>query len=172
MAQPTPLEPAPDGLAPGRAVFVKREDTHELGAFKWRGALPTLAEFARDGAAAVVTASTGNHGVATVLGDDLTGYAQTTAVALIALRRAMHERFVRRGLAFLRDRWHREAGRLTTAQAQVAFRLHAVQDQTERTTAVLERLHGRVERASTVGLAWSALATGPDELLEPLRGAE
>lgn len=65
MAQQTPLEPAPDGLAPGRTVFLKREDTHELGAFKWRGALPTLAEFARDGAAAVVTASTGNHGVAT-----------------------------------------------------------------------------------------------------------
>jgi threonine dehydratase len=65
MAQPTPLEPAPNGLAPGRRVFLKREDTHPLGAFKWRGALPTLAAFARDGAAAVVTASTGNHGVAT-----------------------------------------------------------------------------------------------------------
>jgi len=65
MAQPTPLQPAPDGLAPERTVFLKREDAHELGAFKWRGALPTLAEFARDGAAAVVTASTGNHGVAT-----------------------------------------------------------------------------------------------------------
>jgi threonine dehydratase len=65
MAPQTPLEPAPDGLTPGRAVLLKREDTHDLGAFKWRGALPTLAEFARDGAAAVVTASTGNHGVAT-----------------------------------------------------------------------------------------------------------
>ena len=65
MAQPTPLEPAPEGIAPGRRVLLKREDAHELGAFKWRGALPTLAGFARDGAAAVVTASTGNHGVAT-----------------------------------------------------------------------------------------------------------
>jgi threonine dehydratase len=65
MAQPTPLEPAPESLAPGRRVFLKREDVHELGAFKWRGAVPTLAGFARDGAAAVVTASTGNHGVAT-----------------------------------------------------------------------------------------------------------
>jgi hypothetical protein len=111
-----------------------------------------------------------NHGVATVLGDDLTGYAQTTAVALIALRRERDEGFVRRGLAFLRNRWHREAGRLTTAQAQVAFRLHGVDDDVERTTATLERLLARVERASTVGLAWSALATGPDELLEPLRG--
>lgn len=65
MAEPTPLERAPEGLAPGRRVFLKREDVHELGAFKWRGALPTLARFVRDGAAAVVTASTGNHGVAT-----------------------------------------------------------------------------------------------------------
>jgi threonine dehydratase len=46
-------------------VFLKREDVHELGAFKWRGALPVLQEHARRGAAAVVTASTGNHGAAT-----------------------------------------------------------------------------------------------------------
>ena len=30
----------PAALAPGRAVYLKREDVHELGAFKWRGALP------------------------------------------------------------------------------------------------------------------------------------
>jgi threonine dehydratase len=42
-------------------VWLKREDTHELGAFKWRGALPALERFGRD----VVTASTGNHGAAT-----------------------------------------------------------------------------------------------------------
>jgi threonine dehydratase len=65
MAQPTPLEPAPGSLADGRRVLLKREDVHELGAFKWRGALPALAELARDGAPAVVTASTGNHGAAT-----------------------------------------------------------------------------------------------------------
>ena len=65
MASPTPLEPAPGGLAPGRRVYLKREDEHELGAFKWRGALPTLTRFARGGATAVVTASTGNHGAAT-----------------------------------------------------------------------------------------------------------
>lgn len=65
MAQPTPLERAPEGLGGGRVVWLKREDLHALGAFKWRGALPTLAALARDGAAAVVTASTGNHGIAT-----------------------------------------------------------------------------------------------------------
>jgi threonine synthase len=60
----TPLEPAPRGLAPGR-VFLKREDVHELGAFKWRGALPVLRGYRDAGAEAVVTASTGNHGAAT-----------------------------------------------------------------------------------------------------------
>jgi threonine dehydratase len=60
----TPLEPAPQGLAPGRDLWLKREDLHELGAFKWRGALPTLQEYKRGGADIVVTASTGNHGAA------------------------------------------------------------------------------------------------------------
>ena len=64
MTLPTPLEPAPAGLAPG-AVYLKRDDVHELGAFKWRGALPTLEGYSRDGASLVVTASTGNHGSAT-----------------------------------------------------------------------------------------------------------
>ena len=58
----TPLEEAELG---GRRVFLKREDQHELGAFKWRGALPVLEEWKQDGAGTVVTASTGNHGAAT-----------------------------------------------------------------------------------------------------------
>lgn len=64
MNLPTPLERAPDALSPGRALYFKREDVHELGAFKWRGALPTIEAFRERGAAAVVTASTGNHGAA------------------------------------------------------------------------------------------------------------
>jgi threonine dehydratase len=61
----TPLEPAPKIVAQGRNLYLKREDTHELGAFKWRGALPVLREYQASGAAEVVTASTGNHGAAT-----------------------------------------------------------------------------------------------------------
>jgi threonine dehydratase len=61
----TPLEPAPPGLAARPDVFLKREDVHELGSFKWRGALPTLEGYRREGADMVVTASTGNHGAAT-----------------------------------------------------------------------------------------------------------
>lgn len=58
----TPLEEAELG---GRRVLLKREDQHELGAFKWRGALPVLGDWKQDGAETVVTASTGNHGAAT-----------------------------------------------------------------------------------------------------------
>jgi threonine dehydratase len=61
----TPLEEAPAGLGDGRPLFLKREDVHELGSFKWRGALPVLERYRADGADAVVTASTGNHGAAT-----------------------------------------------------------------------------------------------------------
>ena len=78
---PTPLEEA--SLA-GRCLLLKREDTHELGAFKWRGALPVLERYAFDGARTVVTASTGNHGAATAwaaarLGLDAVVYAPATA---------------------------------------------------------------------------------------------
>ncbi len=65
MPTPTPLERASDELAAGRTLYLKREDTHELGAFKWRGALPTLERYRAEGAEAVYTASTGNHGAAT-----------------------------------------------------------------------------------------------------------
>jgi threonine dehydratase len=62
---PTPLEAAPPTLSGDRPVFLKREDVHELGAFKWRGALPVLTAYRDGGAGTVVTASTGNHGAAT-----------------------------------------------------------------------------------------------------------
>ena len=52
----TPLDPFRDGL------WLKREDEHQLGAFKWRGAVAVLE--ARQ-PSVVVTASTGNHGAAT-----------------------------------------------------------------------------------------------------------
>jgi threonine dehydratase len=70
---PTPLEEAPPKLAAGRRLLLKREDQHELGAFKWRGALPALEGYRDAGAAAVVTASTGNHGAATAWAAQRTG---------------------------------------------------------------------------------------------------
>ncbi len=73
MISPTPLQEAPAVLAGGRRLFLKREDAHELGAFKWRGALPALESFRARGATAVVTASTGNHGAATAWAAERTG---------------------------------------------------------------------------------------------------
>ena len=70
---PTPLEEAPRELSDGRRLFLKREDVHELGAFKWRGALPALEKYRAGGADAVVTASTGNHGAATAWAAGRTG---------------------------------------------------------------------------------------------------
>ncbi|HKD16321.1 MAG TPA: pyridoxal-phosphate dependent enzyme [Thermoanaerobaculia bacterium] len=64
MDLPSPLERAPAEIGNGLDVWWKREDAHELGAFKWRGALPTVAAYQERGATAVVTASTGNHGAA------------------------------------------------------------------------------------------------------------
>jgi len=51
-------------------IWLAREDEHELGAFKWRGALAVL-EDTRPGV--VVTASTGNHGAATAWAASRTG---------------------------------------------------------------------------------------------------
>jgi threonine dehydratase len=69
----TPLEEAPAELAAGRRLLLKREDRHELGAFKWRGALPSLESYREQGASGVVTASTGNHGAATAWAAQRTG---------------------------------------------------------------------------------------------------
>jgi threonine dehydratase len=58
----TPLE---ERVLAGRRLLLKREDVHELGSFKWRGALPTLEAYRERGTETVITASTGNHGAAT-----------------------------------------------------------------------------------------------------------
>lgn len=59
------LQVAPSDWLPGRALLLQREDGHELGAFKWRGALPVVERYREQGHVSVVTASTGNHGAAT-----------------------------------------------------------------------------------------------------------
>jgi threonine dehydratase len=46
----------------GDGIWLKREDEHALGAFKWRGAVAVLETRRPE---VVVTASTGNHGAAT-----------------------------------------------------------------------------------------------------------
>jgi len=83
-APPTPLEEAPPALADGRRLLLKREDAHELGAFKWRGALPSLELYRDAGARAVVTASTGNHGAATAWAAQRTGLRAIVYVPEVA----------------------------------------------------------------------------------------
>jgi cysteine synthase len=58
------LTEAPAGWLTGHRLLLKREDEHELGAFKWRGALPVMAGYRDRGIEQVVTVSTGNHGAA------------------------------------------------------------------------------------------------------------
>jgi threonine dehydratase len=81
----TPLERFGD-------VWLKREDVHELGAFKWRGALPTLERYRTD---AVVTASTGNHGAATAWAAERLGMRAIVYVPrdVSAVKTALIERF-------------------------------------------------------------------------------
>jgi threonine dehydratase len=86
MGAATPLEPAPRGLAPGRTVYLKREDVHELGAFKWRGAVPALERYQAEGASGVVTASTGNHGAAAAWAASRLGMTATVYAPKVASR--------------------------------------------------------------------------------------
>jgi uncharacterized protein (DUF362 family) len=58
-----------------------------------------------------------NFGNASVYDVDLRGYAQTTAIALIALQ-GEHPSLVEPGLEFLRRRWRDEPGGLTAAQSR------------------------------------------------------
>ena len=81
---PTPLEEAPAALGGGRRLWLKREDVHELGAFKWRGALPALRAYRERGAEAVVTASTGNHGAATAWAAERAGLRAVVYVPRVA----------------------------------------------------------------------------------------
>src|SRR3954447_20791320 len=81
-----PLEQAPTSLASGRRLLLKREDAHELGAFKWRGALPALERYRAEGATAVVTASTGNHGAGTAWAAQRTGLKAIVYVPEVASR--------------------------------------------------------------------------------------
>jgi hypothetical protein len=112
-----------------------------------------------------------NFGNASLYDVDLRAYAQTTAMALIALQ-GEPDTLVRPGLAFLRRSWRSEPGGLTAAQALVAFRLHAARRDVAPAVEALARVSRRpsfLERPLTV--AWSALGTAPDARLAQLRPA-
>ena len=110
-----------------------------------------------------------NFGNASLYDVDLRGYAQTTAMGLIALQKG-HPAVVSRAFGFLRGNWRLEPGGLTVAQALVAYRLHGRRDEVP---ALLAELGGASRRPSflerPLAVAWATLATGPDVRLEPLR---
>jgi hypothetical protein len=110
-----------------------------------------------------------NYGNASVYDVDLRGYAQTTAIALIALQ-GEQETLVGPGLRFLRTQWPQEPGGLTAAQALVAFRLHRRDADAGRAWDALEGIAARPSfRERPLAVAWAALATGPDETVDRLR---
>jgi len=108
-----------------------------------------------------------NFGNASVYDVDLRSYPQTTAIALIALQGAA-QGLVGPALRYLADAWRLEPGGLTLAQTVLALRLHGA-----ALAAPLEAFRRLVTRTAgasrPLALAWGALATGPDALLEPLR---
>ena len=81
-------------------IWLKREDEHELGAFKWRGALAVLEQLRPP---VVVTASTGNHGAATAWAAKRTGVRaivfvpQQASAAKVALIQAQGAELYRVG---------------------------------------------------------------------------
>jgi len=81
-------------------IYLKREDEHELGAFKWRGAQAVLEQLRPP---VVVTASTGNHGAATAWAAKRTGaraivfVPQQASAAKVALIQAQGAELYRVG---------------------------------------------------------------------------
>jgi threonine dehydratase len=81
-------------------IWLKREDEHELGAFKWRGAQAVLEQLRPP---VVVTASTGNHGAATAWAAKHTGaravvfVPQQASAAKVALIQAQGAELYRVG---------------------------------------------------------------------------
>jgi hypothetical protein len=110
-----------------------------------------------------------NFGNASVYDVDLRGYAQTTAMGLIALQQG-HARVVSRAFGFLGANWRLEPGGLTVAQALVAYRLHGRRDGVPELLGALESISRRPSfRERPLAVAWAALATGTDARLDPLR---
>ncbi len=110
-----------------------------------------------------------NFGNASAYDVDLRGYAQTTAMGLIALQQG-HAPVVARAFRFLAANWRLEPGGLTVAQALVAYRLHRRGGEVPELLAALESISRRPSfREKPLAVAWAVLATGPDARLEPLR---
>jgi hypothetical protein len=107
-----------------------------------------------------------NYGNRIVLDEELVPFAQTTAVALVALR-DLDAQLEARGVETLRRLWRLEsAGGLTLATAVAAFRVHGEGTEAAAASDLLRRLVVETELLGDVtALAWAALATS-DRLRE------
>jgi threonine dehydratase len=128
---PTPLQTA-DGLV--RGALLKREDVGPLHCFKWRGALTGCEALRREGAAGVVTASTGNHGAAVAWAARRLGLAAAV--------------FVPHGSS------PAKVARIVAAQAE----LHEVGD------SLLEAAAAAARHAAEHGFAWFEDGASPAQL--------
>lgn len=102
-----------------------------------------------------------NYGNRIVLDEPLAPYAQTTAIAMLALQ-GLRDDLWARGIDRLRGLWRAErAGALSVALAATALRANDDPDY-EDAEAALEESFGSTEFAGdVVSLAWAAIATGP-----------
>ncbi len=109
-----------------------------------------------------------NYGSTVLQGVELSGFAQTTAVTLMALQGEVPS-LVAPGLRFLQGRWSDEPGGLTLAQTSVALDLHRA----DGVAPVIAAMGTAYERTGFLGnllaLAWAALATGPPAVRDRLR---
>lgn len=109
-----------------------------------------------------------NYGSTVLEGVQLTGFAQTTAVTLMALQGETPS-LVAPGLEFLERRWRDEPGGLTLAQTAVTFALHGIGD----LHGVRDAMDASYARTAFLGnvlaLGWAALATGPAANRDRLR---
>ncbi len=108
-----------------------------------------------------------NYGSSVVLGVPLEPFAQTTAIALVALQDS-DPALAQRGFTALRRVWPREQGGLSLATSLAAFRLAGLADAVDVEQALAEEFDGTGFLDDVVALAWAVLATGPQ--LERLRG--
>ena len=111
-----------------------------------------------------------NFGNASVYDVDLRGYAQTTAMGLIALQQG-HARVVSRAFGFLAEQLAPRARRADgRAGARRVPPPRAPRRASPELLAALESISRRPSfRERPLAVAWAALATGPDACLEPLR---
>jgi hypothetical protein len=103
-----------------------------------------------------------NYGNREVLGEDLPPYAQTTAIAMLALQRFDDDALLERGLTRLRQLWRTETdGGLSLGVATAALRASGDPDQSIARTALAENFSTTHFLGDVIAIAWAAIATGP-----------